>query len=181
MPESNPVDEYDSLSGSPVPGIDPQPDRSDLREELERTRKQVEDQRALYVRTLADFDNFKKRIDREMRGRSELGRREVLKRLLPVVDNLLRAAEYRDGGTPPEKIIDGVLATVKQFETLLEAEDVRTIETIGKPFDPAVAEAIGAVSDDSVPDGTVLNEARRGYSIGDEVLRPAQVIVAKRD
>jgi len=181
MPETNPVDEFDSLSGSPVPGIDPQPDGAGARDELEQTRKQVEDQKALYVRTLADFDNYKKRMEREVRQRSDLGRREVIKRILTIVDNLSRAAEYRDNGTPPEKIIDGVLATVKQFEALLAAENVTVIETVGKPFDPAVSEAVGTAADGSVPDGTVLNEARRGYAIGDEVLRPAQVIVAKRD
>jgi len=181
MPDTNPVDEFDSLSGAPVPGIDPQPEDAPARDELEETRKQVEDQRALYLRILADFENYKKRMDREMRARSDLGRREVLKRLLTVVDNLSRAADYRNGGTPPEQIIDGVLATVKQFEAILEAENVRVIDTVGKPFDPAVSEAVGTAPAGSVPDGTVVNEARRGYAIGDDVLRPAQVIVAQRD
>ena len=181
MPETNPVDEFDSLSGAPVPGVDPAPPVRDGDGELERTRKQVEDQRALYVRTLADFDNYKKRVDREMRSRSDLGRREALTRLLPVLDSLQRAAAYRADGTPAEQLVDGLLATVKQFESVLEAENVRAIETVGKPFDPNVAEAVATVANASVPEGTVLNEARRGYVIGDDVLRPAQVVVAKRD
>jgi molecular chaperone GrpE len=78
-------------------------------------------------------------------------------------------------------VLEGTLATIKQFETLLESENVRPIETIGKPFDPAVSEAVGTASDGSVPDNTVLGEARRGYLIGDEVLRPAQVIVSKHE
>jgi molecular chaperone GrpE len=181
MPESNPVDEFDSLSGGPVPGIDPEPAARDGDGELERARKLVDEQRALYVRTLADFDNYKKRVDREMRSRSDLGRREVLKRLLSVLDSLQRAAAFRDNGAPPEQLVDGLLATVKQFETVLEAENVRPIETVGKPFDPSIAEAVATVADASVPDGTVLNEARRGYAIDDDVLRPAQVVVAKHD
>jgi len=180
MPETNPVDEFDSLSGGPVPGVDPQPENA-APDQVEKLRQQVEDQKALYLRTLADFENYKKRTDREMRFRSDLGRRELLKRLLGVVDNLQRAAEYREGGTPPEQIVDGLLATIKQFEALLDAENVRRIDTVGKPFDPAISEAVGTAPDGSVPDGTVLIEARRGYAVGDEVLRPAQVIVAKHD
>jgi molecular chaperone GrpE len=179
MPEINPVDEFDSLSGSAMPGIDETPDAASLRDELDRNRKQVEEQRALYLRALADFDNYKKRMEREKRAQSEYGRRELLKRLLPVIDNLLRAADYRDKGAPPEQIADGLLATVKQFEALLAAENVRVIDTVGKPFDPSVSEAVGTAADGSVPDETVLQEARRGYAIGDEVLRPAQVIVSR--
>ena len=70
---------------------------------------------------------------------------------------------------------------MKQFESILENENIRPIETIGKPFDPSVSEAVGTAADGSVPDNTVVDEARRGYMIGNEVLRPAQVIVSKHD
>ena len=181
MSETNPHDEFDSLSGAPMPGIDDTPDAAGLRDELERTRKQVDEQRTLYMRALADFDNYKRRMARDQHALSDFGRREVLKKLLPAIDNLLRAAQYRERGTAPEQVVDGVLATVKQFESILESENIRPIETVGKPFDPAISEAVGTAPDGSVPDNTVLNEARRGYTIGDEVLRPAQVIVAKHD
>lgn len=181
MPEINPVDEFDSLSGAAMPGIDETPDAASLRDELESSRKQVEEQRSLYLRALADFDNYKKRMDREKRAQSEFGRREVIKRLLPVLDNLLRAAEYRDRGTPADQIVEGLLATVKQLEAALAAENVRSIDTVGKPFDPLVSEAVGTSIDGSLPDDTVVNEARKGYAIGDDVLRPAQVIVSRRE
>lgn len=64
---------------------------------------------------------------------------------------------------------------------MLEAENVRPIETVGKPFDPSNAEAVATAPDRTVPDGTVLNEARRGYAIDDDILRPAQVVVATHD
>lgn len=181
MSESNPHDEFDSLSGAPMPGIDDAPDTVDLRDELEKARKQADEFRDRYMRTLADFDNFKKRTERDQRARSDFGRRELLKKLLPAIDNLLRAAHYRARGTPPDQIVEGLLATVKQFEGVLESENVRPIETVGQPFDPAVSEAVGTAPDGSVADNTVLDEARRGYRIGDEVLRPAQVIVAKHE
>jgi len=180
MAETNPHDEFDSLSGAAMPGIDDAPDAG-LRDELDRARKQVDEQRSLYMRALADFENYKKRIERDQRALSDFGRRELLKKLLPAIDNLQRAAEYRQRGTPPEQIVDGVLATVKQFESLLDTEGIRRIDTVGKPFDPALSEAVGTSPDGSVPDNTVLHEARGGYMIGDEVLRPAQVIVSKHD
>ncbi|HLX03846.1 MAG TPA: nucleotide exchange factor GrpE [Trinickia sp.] len=164
-----------------MPGIDDAPESDALRDELDRSRKQTEEQRALYVRALADFENYRRRMERDQRALSDLGRRELIKRLLPVIDNLQRAAQYRGRGTPADQIVDGLLATVKQFESILEAENVKTIETIGKPFDPAVSEAVGTARDGSVPDNTVLDEARRGYMIGEDVLRPAQVIVSKHD
>lgn len=181
MGETNPQDEYDSLSGAPMPGIDDAPEDAGLRDELDRARKQAEEQRALYMRALADFDNYRRRMERDQRALSDLGRRELIKRLLPVIDNLQRAAQYRGRGTPSDQIVDGLLATVKQFESILDAENVKPIDTIGKPFDPSKSEAVGTVRDGSVPDNTVLDEARRGYMIGDDVLRPAQVIVAKHD
>lgn len=182
MAETNPYDEFDSLSGAPMPGIDDAPSgdgRHD--EEIDRLRKQADDQRALYLRALADFDNYKRRTERDQGARSEHGRRELLKKLLPALDNLQRAAQYRDRGTPPEQIVDGLLATVKQFETILDSENVRPIETVGKPFDPTVSEAVGTAPNGALPDNTVLDEARRGYMIGGDVLRPAQVIVSKHD
>lgn len=179
MPESNPLDEFDSLSGAPVPGIDETPDSATLRQELDRMRGQVEEQRALYLRALADFDNYKKRMQRDQRALSDLGRRDLLKRILPVLDSLLRAqgsAKERGESGP---LVDGLDAIIKQFESSLEAEQVRPIDTVGKPFDPTVSEAVGTAADGSAPDNTVIAEARRGYVVGDEILRPAQVIVSK--
>jgi molecular chaperone GrpE len=182
MTETNPYDEFDSLSGAPMPGIDDAPaDDGKRDEELAALRKQADEQRTLYLRALADFDNYKRRMERDQRALSDLGRRDLLKKLLPAIDNLQRALQFRTRGTPPEQIVDGLLATVKQFEAVLESENVRAIDTIGKPFDPAVSEAVGTASDGSVPDNTVLDEARRGYRIGDDVLRPSQVIVSKHD
>jgi molecular chaperone GrpE len=185
MPELNPLDEYDSLAGSPVPGIDDAGtadgaagDGATSRAELERLQQQAEENRNLYLRALADFDNYKRRVDRMVAERSDAGRRDLLKRVLAVLDNLDRAAAFREQGSSPEQLVDGLLATVKQFATMLDAENVRPIDVLGMPFDPAVAEAVGTRVNLDVPEHTVLDEARKGYRIGDDVLRPAQVIVS---
>jgi molecular chaperone GrpE len=199
MPELNPTDEFDSLSTGALPGVDPSEadERADgesraqvsLSDQLEAARAQAEsaraladEQRNLYLRTLADFDNYRKRAQRDVRDLSERGRRETLKRLLPVLDNLARAEEYHERGTPPEQIVDGLLQTSKQLLAALAAENVRPIDVVGKPFDPSIAEAIATQpAEDGVKDNTVVAEASKGYYIGDEVLRPAQVVVAKRE
>jgi molecular chaperone GrpE len=187
MADLNPLDEYDSLAGSPLSGIDDvaPPDgaagESGLQAELAAVKAQAEEYRNLHLRALADFDNYKKRVDRMIADRSDAGRRELLKRILDVLDSLDRAAAYRQQGTPPEQLVDGLLATVKQFATVLETEDVRPIDVVGKLFDPVVAEAVGTRPNPDLPEHTVLDEARKGYRIGDDVLRPAQVIVSVGD
>ena len=191
MPELNPTDEFDSLSSGPLPGVDAAADAAadgdgrpepSLHDQLDQARAQAEEQRNLYLRTLADFDNYRKRAERDVRELSERGRRDLLKRILPVLDNLARAEAYREAGTPAEQIVDGVLQTAKQLMAALAAENVRPIEVVGKPFDPSLAEAIATQpAGPDAPDGTVVAEAAKGYYIGDEVLRPAQVIVAKRE
>ncbi|HEY5093518.1 MAG TPA: nucleotide exchange factor GrpE [Candidatus Eremiobacteraceae bacterium] len=187
MADLNPLDEYDSLSGSPLSGIDdvaPADSASadaGLQSELASAKALAEENRNLYLRALADFDNYKKRVDRMISDRSDAGRRDLLKRILDVLDSLDRAAAFRQQGAPPEQLVDGLLATAKQFATILETEDVRPIDVVGKQFDPAVAEAVGTRANLDVPDHTVLDEARKGYRIGDDVLRPAQVIVSVGD
>jgi molecular chaperone GrpE len=180
-------DEFDSLSSAAVPGVDqapangPVPGEAGQAEltELEDARKQIQEQRNLYLRALADFDNYKKRNERLIREQSDAGRRAVLNRVLGVLDSLERAAAYRAQGVPAEQLVDGLLATVKQFSSLLESEGIRPITVAGKTFDPKVSEAVGTRVERDVPPNTVVEEARKGYMIGDEVLRPAQVIVSK--
>lgn len=182
------TDEFDSLSSSAVPGIDADaappngeaPVASNAQQaELDKAKAEADAQRQAYLRTLADFENYKRRTDRFLRERSDEGRRQLLVRLLPVLDNLERAAAYREKGTPAEQLVDGLLATVRQFVTLLESEGVRPVEVKGKPFDPSVSEAVATRDDGKAAPNTVLEEARKGYMIGDDVLRPAQVIVSK--
>ncbi|HXN08629.1 MAG TPA: nucleotide exchange factor GrpE [Candidatus Acidoferrales bacterium] len=181
-------DNFDSRSSAAAPGIEEAPPdgqassdaaASSLQADLEKARVLAQEQRDLYLRALADFDNYKKRTERLIREQSDAGRRALLTRVLAVLDNLERAAAYQKQGVPAEQLVNGLLATVKQFTTLLEAEGVRPLELIGKPYDPKVAEAIGTRVEPGKPSNTVVDEARKGYAIGEELLRPAQVVVSK--
>ena len=113
----------------------------------------------------------------------ERGRREILADLLDVVDNLDRAIDAARAGSGDDKadaLLQGVELVRRQFLAKLEGFGVKRIESEGQPFDPSVHEAISAVpATDAAPDGTVVGVVRHGYRIGDDVLRPASVAVAK--
>jgi len=126
---------------------------------------------------MADFENYKKRMERQFKELSGEAERRMLLNFLPVLDNLERALRFSSDNS--EALRDGLQKTLQQFENVLVKAGVSAIEVKGKAFDPALAEAIGTQSVDGVEDDTVLEEAQKGYVRGDELIRPAKVIVAK--
>ncbi len=124
----------------------------------------------------AEIENVRKRAERIAADRLGAGRRALLGKFLPVLDNLKRALTYEDS----EGLRDGLQATLKGFEALLVAEGVKAVDVVGKPFDPRIAESIQSREVPEGDDDLVLEEVQRGYVLGDELLRPAQVIVSKR-
>ncbi len=130
-----------------------------------------------FLMAMADFENYKKRMQRDIESIVTSHRRKLLERLLPVLDNLERALQFdaSEGG-----LRNGLEQTLKGFEATLTAEGVKVIDVIGKPFDPRVAEAIGTVPPrEGAEDDTMVEVAKKGYTIGEELLRPAQVLVTK--
>jgi len=104
-------------------------------------------------------------------------RRMLLERLLPVLDNLQRALESNSSG---DTLRGGLEQTLRGFEAVMASEGVKPIEVRGEPFDPRIAEAVGTTPSDGIAEDTVVEVAEKGYKLGDELLRPAKVIVAKR-
>lgn len=153
-----------------VPGEDPAIDPAVAELQLE-----LADLRDRSIRTLADFENYRRRAERE---RDELRRfavGEALRDLLPVVDNLQRALAA--GGTV-EDLKLGVELTLRQFTDLLRQRGVAEVPAVGSPFDPAVHEAVARVDDSSLTVPTVIDELQRGYTLHGKLLRPALVRVA---
>ena len=117
---------------------------------------------------------------REIGKDVERGRREILADLLDVVDNLDRAIESARQSTSPEALLQGVEMVRRQFLGKLEGFGVKRIDVTGATFDPALHEAVSTVPADAPEDdGTIVGVVRHGYTVGDEVLRPASVAVAK--
>lgn len=124
----------------------------------------------------ADVENVRKRAERIALERLTSGRKALLGKFLPVVDNLRRALTYEES----QGLREGIEQTLKGFEALLAGELVKPLEVLGKKFDPKYAEAIVSHERDDVDDDTVIEEVQRGYAMGDEVLRPALVVVSKK-
>jgi molecular chaperone GrpE len=152
-------------------------EHAQLREQLAAATARADENYDRFLRAVADFDNYKKRTERDLRKTLAERRRAVIERFLPVIDNLERALASDSSG---DRLRGGIEQTLRGFEAVLAAEGVRPIDVAGKAFDPRIAEAIGtAPATDGVADDTVVTVAERGYTLDDELLRPAKVIVAK--
>lgn len=157
---------------------DPVAAPGDLRAQLAAANTKADENYQKFLLAMADFENYKKRMERDVASIVTSHRRKLLERFLPVLDNLERALTFDQGGG--DKLRGGIEQTLRGFEAILASEGVKAIDVKDKPFDPRVAEAIGTVpAPYGVPDDTVMEVAEKGYTIADELLRPAKVLVAK--
>ena len=139
-----------------------------VEEEGEKNRDYLQD----LLRVQAEFDNFRKRTFRERQQAENRGKRVLLEHLLPVLDNFERAIAHGEGGA-------GVELVFRELKSSLEREGLAEIPAEGKAFDPQVHEAVESMEDPEVDEATVTQVYRRGYTFGDEVVRPAMVVVAR--
>jgi molecular chaperone GrpE len=144
--------------------------------ELSAAKALAEERYAELQYARAEIENVRKRAMRLADERLSHSRKQLLGKFLPVLDNLQRALKFDDS----QGLRGGLQATLKGFEGLLASEGLVAIETVGKPFDPHVAEAIATRDSQDHDDDVVLEEAQSGYRLGEDVLRPALVVVAKR-
>jgi molecular chaperone GrpE len=152
------------------------PAETDLAAQLDAARALAEERLGELAYARAEIENVRKRAQRIADERLLSGRKQLIGKFLPVLDNLQRALVYDDG----DVLRNGLQATLKSLEVLLAGEGVTPLETVGKPFDPHLAEAISTRESADHEDDLVLEEAQRGYRLGEELLRPALVVVAQR-
>lgn len=132
-----------------------------------------------YLRAVADLENYRKRNKRDLDDARAEAKTKVLKEMLPVVDNLERAVEHAEKSQDPGAVVDGIRLVLRQFLTAFERVDVTPVDAANQPFDPNLHEAISQQETDEFPPGTVVTVLQRGYRLGDRLLRPALVVVAK--
>ena len=154
------------------------------RAELKRLEAEANDLRDKFARRQADFENFRKRIERERAETYNRAAAELMTKLLPVLDNLGRAldAEASLEATESDEFrhfLSGVDLIYKQLGGVLEAMGVKPVPSVGEKFDPHVHEAVDTEETDEYEPDTVIQEIVRGYRLGDKLLRPALVRVAK--
>jgi molecular chaperone GrpE len=150
-----------------------------LRAQLAEKDKEIAELKDKYLRTLAESENVRKRIRQQSEDSVRLQREAILRDLLPIIDNLERALAAARSGTDPKTIVDGVEMTVRALHDFLRAQGVTPLQSVGQAFDPNRHEAVDHVASNAHPPNTVVDEFHRGYLIGERVLRPARVSVAK--
>jgi molecular chaperone GrpE len=132
-----------------------------------------------WLRTAADFDNFRKRTRKELEDARRTGREDLLRALLPVFDNLERALQSAQRTSDVKAVADGLTMVQRQFVDALGREGIQRVPTVGHAFDPSVHEAIQQVETADHAPGTVLAEVQPGYTQGERLIRAAMVVVAK--
>lgn len=142
-----------------------------------RLTEELRREHDLYLRAMADFANYRKRVERERAAEARSGKREVILPLLEVVDGFDRALSHI--GNAPSAMSEGLQAIHRKLLGLLEAQGVTPLKSAGEPFNPELHDAIGSVESQDYKPGTVAEDIQRGYRWGDEVLRPARVRVAR--
>jgi molecular chaperone GrpE len=153
----------------------PSPREEELAAELETARDRL-------LRLHADFENFRRRAAKERLEAEQYGHQNLVKDLLTAVDNLDRAIAHarRSESGDLESLLQGVELVQRDLVTALARHGVAAIEVVGRPFDPALHEAMAQAPDDSVAPNTVVEELQKGYRLRDRLLRPARVIVSRR-
>src|SRR6202789_4646473 len=150
-----------------------------LRAQLAEKDKEIAELKDKYLRTLADTENARKRVRQQSEESVRIQREAILRDLLPIIDNLERALVAARNGTDPKTIVAGVEMTVRALIDFLRAQGVTPLQAVGQAFDPNRHEAVDHVASEKHPPNTVVDEFHRGYLIGERVLRPARVSVAK--
>jgi molecular chaperone GrpE len=148
-----------------------------LAEQLQAAREERDQYKEKWARALADLDNFRKRVYREMDDERKYQSVPMLKSLLPVFDGLDRAVFAASQSKNFDDLLNGVQMTLKQLETALSGHGAKAIVAQGQPFDPNLHEAISQAPSKDHPPMTVLNDVERGYTLHDRVIRPSKVIV----
>ena len=144
--------------------------------ENERLKEELAREHDMYLRALADFENYRRRVERERSTATRAGKREVLLPLLDVLDGFERALTHMNDA--PRSVAQGLQALHRQLLGVLETQGVTPLKSLGETFNPEVHDAVGSVESEEVESGAVAEELQRGYRWGDDVLRPARVRVA---
>lgn len=151
----------------------PEAEAQKLREDLARIKDQL-------LRTAADFDNYRKRTQKDLAEEKRRAKEDVVREFLPIIDNLERAVSASSTASDATAIIEGVRMVLKLFEDQASRLGLTKVVSVGERFDPAVHDAIQQVETDEHPAGTVIAEVVAGFRLGDKLVRPAMVVVARK-
>jgi len=150
-----------------------------LRKELEEKEKEAKDNLDRFLRVAADLENYKKRAAREKEDYLKFANEDLIKAILPAIDNLERAVNHSEKAVDLQSLVAGVKLTIQQLLQSLNKFGLSSIESVRTPFDPAVHEAMMVVETDQHEPNQVVEEFHKGYLLHDRLIRPAGVSVSK--
>ncbi|MFZ1946016.1 MAG: nucleotide exchange factor GrpE [bacterium] len=171
--------EAEHLEAEHAEGHKHKPSRKEIATELERARAEAREAADKYLRVLADFDNYRKRVARENQERTRCANEDLIRRLLEVVDDMERALAASAGGTDFAGLRKGLELTYANLKEMLTREGLCAIKCIGERFDPNYHEAIMALEKEGAASDSVVDEVQRGYTLNGRVIRPSKVVVSK--
>lgn len=146
-----------------------------LQQELEESQAEVANKQDELLRSLAEFSNYKKRIDRDQTLKYQTMKGDIIKRFLPAMDDMARALQ----NAPDDPWVEGIQLIYRKLEGVLEAEGITRIEAENADFDPNFHEAIAQLPSDDHESGQIIEVLAQGYMLGERVIRPAMVRVAE--
>lgn len=177
------LDELETRDGEPQSEGTEEQVEADIEQLLDQVRNLTDERDQLrdqVLRAMADFQNFKRRNQQEMNAFRQFATESLARELLPVLDSFDRSLAHIQSGASIEKIAEGIGAVERQLRRALESQGIIRIQSVGEPFDPGLHEALGIDQSKDHPDDTVTTEIEPGYKMGDKVIRPAKVRIAKR-
>jgi molecular chaperone GrpE len=160
--------------------LDDKRELSNLREDLKKARESADNNLNKLRYMMADFDNYRKQMEKQFHSKVEASKAEILLKFLSIRDDYLRALEMVKQNKSDAVIIEGLQGILKNFDNLLSSEGVIEIESVGTPFDPNIHDAINFTYSDDLPEDTVTKEIRKGYMLNNKVLRPSIVETSKK-
>lgn len=176
LPDSEPEPEAETGAAQEAPT-----EVDQLKKEVAEARAEAAETYDRLLRLSAEFENYKKRMQRQAEDHRKYANESIIKDLLSVVDNLERAvnASQQSGSEADACMLEGLEMTLNEIRKVLKKYHVEPVEAVGQPFDPTYHEAVMQQPSEDHPDNTVIQEMQKGYMLHDRLIRPAMVVVAK--
>jgi molecular chaperone GrpE len=173
------AERYSQAAQAPAaPAAAPDAAVAEARAQVDQLRAEARDNRDRMLRLAADFENYKKRNERERQEYMRFANERLLREFLPVVDNMSRAVDAARKSGESVAIVAGIDLVLQEMIKLLKKYAVEPVPAVGQVFNPAYHEALQQVESEDAPPGTVVGEIQRGYTLNGRVLRPSLVSVA---
>jgi len=151
-----------------------------LKEKIEKNEEEIKDLRDKYLRALADRDNYRKRMERELDNFRQYAQVEFFNKVIPVLDSFERAMDGASVDNDYENYAQGVEIIYRQLKDALRSMGLEDFSSLGEVFDPSRHEAVATVVNDEKPENTIVEEISKGYMVKDRVIKPAKVLVSKQ-